>query len=305
MKILLTGATGLVGRDLVKALSKQGHSLHLLTRNPERAKMLLGMEHRYFQWDALESSPPKEAYEKVDVIVNLMGEGVADKRWTRDQKKKIRDSRVKGTRLLLQGVDQKGGLSLKTLISASAIGFYELEGNEILNEEAAVGTGFLAELCAAWEMEVTNFAKTKEIREVRIRVGVVLGKNGGALAKLIPLFKKGLGGVLGSGQQWMNWIHIDDLVAIFQEAIENNSMQGVFNAVAPGNVKNKEFTKILGQVLRKPTFLAVPSLVLKIAVGEMADFLLKGQKVVSKRLSDVSFRFKFHKLQEALDDILI
>lgn len=299
MKILITGGTGLVGKKLQKVLSAKGHSLNLATRQPEKFNSSTTI--KYFKWNSVTDPFPIEELKDIDVVINLMGESIADKRWSESQKKKLRDSRIEGTKKLISAINNSSN-PVQTIISASAIGFYAANKNENLSEESKKGDGFLSDLCHEWESEVYKI--NDKIRKVIFRIGVVLDKNGGALGKLLPLFKLGLGGPVGSGQQIMSWIHIDDLCNAIAEAVSNSEYEGVFNATAPAPVSNKEFTKALAKALSRPAFFVAPPIGLKIAMGEMSSIVLDSHKVLPKKLIANQFSFKFKDIDSALVDIV-
>lgn len=298
-KILLTGATGLIGKELCDALLTKGWSLNLLGRSSEsnfRKKYLLPCE--YFQWlDPIHTSPPEAALQ-VDAVIHLMGEPIADKRWTPAQKQLIRSSRVDSTLQLVQAL-QKHNPELKTFISSSAIGYYGETGELPRDETSLAANDFLGKICRDWEAASSEAPG----RCVQIRIGVVLAQKGGALAKMLPAFKLNLGAVLGTGKQWMSWIHIDDLIQIFLVALENPALMGPINAVAPTPVTNADFTKALASSLNAKAFLKAPGIVLKLALGEMAGLLLTSQRVRPAVLERLGFKFQFPVLSQALDNL--
>lgn len=300
MKILMTGATGFVGSYLVPELEREGHRLVVLSREPEKAKAKLGAVHQYFSWDYTQGTPPKECFEGVDAIIHLMGEGIAEKRWSERQKKIILDSRVKSSELIAAAANKHLEKPLKVFVSASAVGFYDLNGDATVTEDTPRGHGFLAEVCGAWEDAARKLTATE--RHVIFRIGVVFGHSGGALAKMLLPFKMGVGGILGTGKQFMNWVHVQDLVGMIVASVGNARFSGVYNAVSPHNATNFEFTKTLGKVLHRPTILPAPAFALKMALGEMSDLLLKGQHIKPKRLMDLGFEFKFANLTQALEE---
>jgi len=301
MKILVTGGSGFIGKNLILKLLKAGHSLTLLSRNPDKLSRRYGSIVTTVQWDALSGPPPAKAFDGIEAVINLMGEGVAEKRWTEAQKKKIKDTRVKGTTHLIQGALQHAP-NLKTFISSSAIGIYNHTTTAKLDEDANLGSDFLSQVCIEWEAALEPIKKLNTIRTCVIRTGVVLGHDGGALKKLITPFSFGLGGKVGSGKQWMNWIHIHDLTNLFLTTLEDEQYTGVYNAVSPENATNSEFTKILGHVLRRPTFFTIPALPLKILLGDFSRELLVGQCVIPKRLEQTSFSFTYASLRSALEE---
>lgn len=295
MRCLVTGGTGFVGRYLVAQLD---HPL-VLGRDRARIRQVLpGVDAR--QWDPDKPLDPR-VFEGIDTVFHLAGEPVFNGRWNADRKKRIRESRVNSTRSLVKAM---GMLSHppKTFISSSAIGYYGSRGDEKLHESSPPGEDFLAEVCMAWEKEAGE-AEQYGIRTVYLRIGVVLGRDGGALQQMLTPFRLGLGGRLGSGRQYMSWIHIDDLIGIMLHAAANEKMQGPYNGVAPQPVTNSEFTAALAEALHRPAFLHVPGLALKIALGEVADVLLGSQKVIPDRTVQAGYSYLFPKLPAALADI--
>ncbi len=301
MKVLVTGGTGLLGRELCKRLAADGHELVLLTRRPKNAEELLPAA-RAFRWDPEVEPSPAEAWEGVDAVVHLAGEPVADARWTTEQKRRIRDSRVIGTQNLIAGIK---GLSSKpkVLVSASAVGYYGSRGDELLLENSAPGTGFLSETCIDWENQATR-AQEFGLRVVRVRIGVVLSPEGGAMKTMMTPFKLGLGGRLGPGTQWFPWIHIDDIVGIINFALKNDAISGPVNGAAPGIVDNDQFTRAFAGALNRPVFFPVPEFALRIMMGEMADVVLNSQKVAPKAALDAGYQFRFPELKDALKNLL-
>lgn len=299
MKVVITGATGFVGQEIVKQLQAAGDEVIVLTRNVAKAAITLGSSCRYFQWDDFESLPPLESLEGADGIINLMGETIS-KRWDEPQKKKIYNSRINGTRKLVEALEK---LKVKptVFVSTSAVGIYGNRGPEELNESSSVADDFLAKVCKDWENEA-NKAKNYGLRVVMIRLGIVLGRRGGALTKMLPIFKLGLGGPLGSGNQFMSWIHVKDAAAMFIEALKNNELKGVFNGTSPYPTTNAAFTKLLGKVLGRPAFLPAPAFAVKLVVGEMSQLLLEGQKVIPVKFKEAKFRYRYATLEMALKE---
>ena len=299
MKVVVTGATGFVGQVIVKQLVAAGDEVIVLTRNVAKAAITLGSSCRYYQWEDGESLPPLEALEGSDGIINLMGETIS-KRWSEPQKKKIYNSRINGTRKLVEAID-KLQHKPKVLVSTSAIGIYGNRGPEEINESSSLANDFLAKVCKDWENEA-NKAQNCGVRVVIIRAGIVLGRKGGALAKMLPIFKLGAGGPLGSGNQYMSWIHVKDLASMYLEAMNNNELKGVFNGTSPYPATNSEFTKLLGKTLGRPAFMPAPSFAIKLAVGEMSQLLLEGQKVLPVKFKAAKFRYRYATLEMALKD---
>jgi uncharacterized protein len=277
MKSIVSGGTGFIGRRIVERLRRDGHEVAVWSRRGSNASL-----------------------DGMDAVIHLAGEPVAQ-RWNAAVKQRILDSRVLGTRRLVEAIG-RAAAGPKVLVSASAIGYYGERGDEILTENAGPGEGFLADVCRRWEAEADRAAQFG-VRVMRLRIGFVLGKNGGALGKMIPAFKAGVGGKLGSGKQWMPWVHIDDVVEMFARAVESD-MSGVWNATAPNPVRNEEFTKELGRVLHRPAFFPVPGLALKIAFGEMGEHMLDSARVVPEAALTAGYRFRFSELGAALRDLL-
>lgn len=299
MKALVTGGTGFVGPRLLRMLDRPT----VLSRNPDRARRSIGhLAGNIVRWDPLEGPPPPEAYEGVDVVFHLAGESVAEGRWTAAQKARIRDSRVIGTRHLVQGIAQ-AGRKPGVLVSASAVGYYGDRGDEELTESAAPAHDFLADVCVAWEQEA-HAADALGVRVVTARTGIVLGAGGGALGKMLPPFKLGAGGPLGSGRQWMPWVHVTDLARLYVHAADTASIRGPMNAVAPNPVRNSEFTKALGRQLHRPAFMPAPYIGLRILFGEFAQVLFASQRVIPRVAVDTGFVFQFPDIAGALREIL-
>jgi uncharacterized protein (TIGR01777 family) len=302
VRILITGATGFIGAHLVRRLLGEGHAVVALTRNVQAARRVLpaGCECRAWKPAA---SPEAAVLQGADAVVHLAGAGIADQRWTPARKQAIRESRVAGTGALVRALAAVPAAARPaTLIAASAIGYYGDRGDEQLDEAAGPGSDFLAEVCEAWEHEA-GAAEELGVRVAIIRIGVVLGRDGGALQKMLLPFRLGLGGRLGSGRQWMSWIHVDDLVGLFAYAIEHAEVCGVLNGVAPAPVTNAEFTAALGRALRRPAVLPVPALGLRLALGEMSTMLLAGQRVVPRAAQRFGFEFRYPKIEPALADL--
>ncbi|MEM2493674.1 MAG: TIGR01777 family oxidoreductase [Nitrososphaerota archaeon] len=296
MKILITGATGFLGRRVCEVLSQAGHTLTAISRDPQRAKQRVPALTEAFRWDAL-----GEALKGCDAIVHLAGETVAG-RWTNAKKKAIRDSRVVSTRNLVNALAPLSARP-RVLISASAIGYYGDRGEEALTEDSSPGSDFLAQVCRDWESEAAR-AESFGIRVVRLRIGLVLGPGGGALQAMLPLFKLGLGGPMGSGNQFWSWVHRDDVAGAIAFALEREDLRGPINVTAPQPVRQREFARALGRVLRRPAILPAPAFALKIALGEFASELLSSKKVLPQRLQQVGYRFRFAELESALQEIL-
>ena len=299
MKILITGATGLIGLKLAQRLMNEGHSVVALSRSKERGAKL-GLET--FAWQPERELPPAEALEGVDVVVHLAGEHIATDRWSDAQKKKILDSRVRSTKNLVEGIEAMK-IRPKGFVCASATGFYGNRGDEILTEESAPGNDFLSKVCVEWEAAAAS-ARPLGLRVAHVRIGVVLALESGALQQMLPVFKLGIGGSLGDGKQWFPWIHVDDTAGIFHHAIMNDTVQGVINAVAPNSVTNAEFTSELASALHRPAFFFVPEFALNLALGEMAGMLVSSFRAVPKVALATGYEFKFSTLKAALKSLI-
>jgi len=297
VNITISGASGFIGRRLLRVLSGAGHSLHVLSRH---GGTNLPNGIRLSVWDAARGCPPPESFEDTDAVIHLAGEPVAQ-RWSPEVKQRIRNSRVEGTARLVEAL---AALSRRpeVLVCASAVGFYGSRGDELLDESAPPGNGFLPEVCVAWEKEA-HAAAALGIRVALIRIGVVLDPRGGALARMLPPFRWGAGGRLGSGRQWMSWIHLNDLVELVQFAMEK-PIGGVLNGVAPFPVPNREFTQELARAVHRPALFPVPEFALKALFGEMAEVLLASQRVTPRAAESAGFRFQFPQLGPALADLL-
>ncbi len=296
MKCIVSGGTGFIGRRVVDRLRRDNNYVAVWSRKP-------GLERRtgvasHF-WDPLAGEPPEESVNAMDVVVHLAGEPVAQ-RWNDKVKERIRESRVLGTRRL---VDVIGRVQHKpkALICASAIGYYGSRGDEVLTEASGPGEGFLADVCRAWEDEAER-ARGFGLRVIRMRIGFVLGTDGGALAQMLPVFRAGAGGRLGSGRQWMPWIHADDVAEAITHAVEKD-VAGVWNVTSPNPVRNSEFTEKLAAAVHRPAIVPVPQIALKLAFGELAHHMLDSARVVPEEPVKAGFRFRFPELGPALADL--
>jgi uncharacterized protein (TIGR01777 family) len=296
MRALVTGATGFIGRRLMERLEGPV----LLGRGRDRLlREFAAQRASAYEWDSLGEPVPAPALEDVDTVFNLAGEPVAG-RWNEDKKKRILDSRAKGTRRLVEAM---AGERPKVLVCASAVGYYGSRGDVWLDESAPAGKDFLADVCVAWEREAEK-AAALGVRVVRLRIGLVIGPGGGALAQMITPFKLGLGGPLGDGRQWMPWIHLEDLVSLMIHAAEHEDVSGAVNGVAPNPVTNAEFTKTLAAALNRPAFLPAPQFLLRLVFGEFAQYLFASQRVRPKAATDRGFRFEYPEIRGALSAIL-
>jgi uncharacterized protein len=296
MNITISGASGLVGRRLLRVLGGEGHKLHVLSRHagtnlPNGVKLTV--------WDP-KSLPPQASLENADAVIHLAGEPVAQ-RWTSEARRRIRESRVGSTERLVEAMSRLPRAPA-CLVCASAVGYYGSRGDEVLEESAPAGSGFLPGVCMAWE-KAAQSASGLGARVTLIRIGVVLDARGGALGRLLAPFRAGLGGRLSSGRQWMSWIHVGDLAELFRFVIDA-PLKGPVNGVAPFPVSNSEFTQELARVLKRPALLPVPEFLLKALLGDMAEILLASQRVAPRAAESAGFRFRFPQLGPALADLL-
>ncbi|GAB4124586.1 MAG: TIGR01777 family oxidoreductase [Raineya sp.] len=298
-KVLITGGTGLVGKRLCQILLQEGYQVSFLSRSKKNIPNV-----EVFQWDIYKGSIEQEAINTADYVVHLAGAGVAEHRWTESYKKEILESRLLSTQLLYKSI-QNAPQKPKAFLAASAVGIYGFDsGTNLLDENSPQGTDFLAEVTKNWEKE-TSTIKELGIRTSIFRIGIVLSKEGGALAKMMQPIEFFVGAALGSGKQYMSWIHIEDLARMFLFGIKNPQIEGVFNAVGNMPATNAEFTKTLAKILKKPLFLPnIPSFALKIMLGEMSAMVTGGNRISNKKILEAGFKYKFNTLEEALEDLL-
>lgn len=296
-RILITGASGLVGTRLTKVLLERGHEVSHLGRSKKASSSV-----KSFMWDVNAGTIDPQALQHIDAVIHLAGAGIADERWSKKRKQEILESRTKSTALLVRKINESNN-AVQTLVSASAIGYYGMTLRaEEFTEDSQPGTGFLADVVTAWEHEADQ---VKNKRLVKIRIGVVLSKNDGALTEIAKPVRVGFGAPLGTGEQYVSWIHLDDLCAMFVKAVEDESMQGPYNATA-GAVTNRELTIAIAKALHKPLWLpAVPGVALKLFLGEMADLVLSGSNVTSNKIRKTGFSFQFDTLEKALSNLLL
>ncbi len=297
MKVLISGASGLVGAALTESLRSDGHAVAHLVR-PDGAALAGDI-----RWDPTSGFVNLDAMEAADAAVNLNGASIGGGRWTPARKKILRTSRVDSTRFLVESLARLKQKP-RVLVSASAVGYYGNRGDEILNESSAAGDDFLAELCGDWEAEALR-AQSSGIRTVLARFGIILSAKGGALKQMLTPFKLGLGGRLGSGKQWMSWVALDDVIGILRAALSNEQVSGPVNVVSPNPVQNSEFTRVLASVLHRPAIFPAPAFALRVALGEMADaLLLSSQRVHAERPPVATYAFRYENLEPALHAIL-
>ncbi len=298
-KILISGGSGLIGSRLTQLLLNKNHEVVHLSR-----KENLGAKVKVYHWDVAKGEVDYNAFAGADVVIHLAGAAIADKRWTIDRKREIIESRTKSAALLINGIMQQG-IRPKVFIGASAIGYYgALSSNQQQKEEAVAATDFLGESCRLWE-EAYALLPDEVVRKVIIRVGVVLAANGGALIKMAGPVKAGIGSALGHGKQMIPWIHIDDICGIFLKAMEDETMKGIYNGVAPAPVTNRELTRSMARVLNKPFFMpALPGFVLKLFFGEMAAMFLEGSAVSAEKIKAAGYKFQYESPEAALKDLL-
>ncbi len=306
MRIAITGATGLIGPHVIGALQQRGAQVSVLTRDAERARKRLGEAGlapvEAFDWDLLSEPAPAQALAGRDAVVHLAGENVAQ-RWSASAKQAIRESRVTGTRNLLAGL-RAAESAPKTLVSSSAIGYYGARGEEPLDEDATPGSDFLAEICVEWEREAQKASSELGMRVVLVRTGVVLDKNGGALEKMLPPFRLGVGGPVAGGRQFISWIHRDDVVGMIVTALEDERWNGPVNATAPEPLSNRDFSRALGRALHRPALLPVPTVALQLLYGEMAEIVTEGARVVPAKPLVLGYEFSHPQIDEALSSAL-
>jgi uncharacterized protein (TIGR01777 family) len=300
MNVTLTGATGPLGAALVRALRVRGDAVTVLSRDPDRARAALGDVEAH-AWQPLQEPAPAAALSGRDGVVHLAGETVAQ-RWTDASRRAIRDSREIGTRNLVAGIGAADARP-RVLVSASAVGYYGPRGDEPITEDAAPGDDFLAQVCVAWEREASRAAE-HGLRVAVLRTGVVLDEHGGALAKMLPFFRLGIGGPVAGGRQYMSWIHAEDIVGLYLAALDDGAWEGAVNACAPEPATNRDFSRALGRALRRPAFAPVPGLAVRLLYGDMAEIVTTGQRAVPMRALERGHAFRHTDLEQALRDAL-
>jgi uncharacterized protein (TIGR01777 family) len=302
MKVVVTGATGFIGVPLCRALRTAGHEVVALSRRADAARAILGEGIAVAEWDARAGGAWEETLAGAGGIINLAGEPLAAKAWTPRQKESLRASRVDATSALVAAIERASSRP-SVFVSGSAVGYYGPHGDETLTEESPAGEDFLAGVVREWE-EATKGAEAAGVRVVRMRTGVVLGEGGGVLAKMLPPFRKFLGGPLGSGRQWLSWIHREDVIGIARWALVEDRARGAVNATAPHPVTMREFARTLGKVLGRPAAFPVPALALRALMGEMADIVLTGQRVLPAAAQSLGYSFRYPDLEGALRSIV-
>ena len=302
MRIIITGATGFIGRALCRTLHKD-YELIALSRNPQRAAKSLGGLATVVQWDGKALGGWQEFVDGALTVINLAGENIGSGRWTKAKKTAIIQSRLDAARAIIAAVDnvQK---SPAIVVQASGVGYYGDRGDEILDENSSLGTGFMADVAKKWEAAIEPIQE-QGVRLAKVRLGVVLGPEGGLMPRLLPVFRFFLGGHPGSGRQWLSWVHIDDVTAAVRFLIENESLQGAFNLTSPNPVSARDFYRLLGQVMHRPAFLPLPAFGLKLLMGQMAtELLLAGQRAVPKRLLQAGYEYRYPDVKSAMEDII-
>jgi len=301
-KIAVTGATGLIGKKLINSLIENGYEVTVFSRDIDKAKSVLPEVEDFVEWNYKNPEQWKSKLENSFAVIHLAGVNLFAKRWDQKFKKDILESRQLSTKNLVDAIKQCKNKP-EIFISASGIGFYGDRNDELLNENSSSGKDFVANVCKAWEFESQELDNVN-IRNVQIRTGLVLSTEDGALKQMLPAFKFFVGGPLGNGKQWSSWLHIDDIVGIYLQALENNFLSGPLNAVSPNPVRMKEFAKTLGKVLHRPSLFPVPEIILQLVVGEAAEVVSASQKVIPDKLIKSGYKFKFTKLEDALKALL-
>ncbi|GAB1420165.1 TIGR01777 family oxidoreductase [Anaerolineales bacterium] len=306
MRIIITGGTGLIGKHLIHALQGHDHELIVLSRNPATSDDLPASVKK-IKWDAKTVGPWAESLEGADVVINLAGESLAGDgflppRWTDERKKSILQSRIDVGQALVAAISQTTNKP-KVLIQASAVGYYGPSDDRLLKEDSPAGNDFQAQVCVAWEAS-TAAVKEQGVKQIPIRIGLVLSKKGGVLSRLILPHKFFVGGPLGSGSQWYPWIHIDDLVSAIIFLMNNSTAQGPYNLTAPNPLTNRDLEKTIAKVMGRPAFMPAPAFALKLALGEVSDLVLNGQRAVPAALEQLGFEFEYKHAEPALRDLL-
>jgi len=301
-RIVVTGATGLIGRKLVRALIQRGDNVIVFSRDAEKAKSFFPKAMESVEWNYQHPEQWKYKIERSDAVVHLAGVNLFAKRWNDEFKRVVLESREVSTKNLVEAIKSCTNKP-EVFVSASGIGYYGDCGETVLNENSAKGNDFLADVCEVWENESVNVEESG-VRSVQIRTGLVLSTEDGALKQMLPPFKFFIGGYLGNGKQWASWLHIDDIVEIYLHAIDNSSLTGSLNATAPNPIRMKEFAQTLARVLNRPSLFPVPKFILRLVVGEASEVVLASQRIDVKKLVESGYKFKFEILEDALKDLL-
>jgi len=301
-KIIITGATGLIGKKITSQLIERGDEVIIFTRDAKKTKTIFPLAKECVEWNYKNSFEWQKYLENYDAVIHLAGANVFSKRWTDVFKKEILESRVQSTRSLIEAI-KLCNKKPEVFISASAVGYYGDAGENTLTEDSIAGNDFLAQVCKVWEAESAPIEQVG-IRRVIIRTGIVLSLNDGALKQMLPSFKYFIGGALGSGKQWFPWIHIDDIAGIFLHALDNKKLHGAVNAASPKILRMKEFANLLGKIINRPSIFSVPGSILKLALGEVANVVLASQRINVNKLIESGYKFKFENLEDALKDLL-
>jgi uncharacterized protein (TIGR01777 family) len=301
LRVVVAGGSGFIGRKLISGLLQEHHEVTLISRTPEKTgNFFPGVQVRF--WDAKNETALTGILDGADAVINLTGESLASKRWTQIQKERILGSRIESTQAIIGAIKHSQRKPL-VLLNASAVGYYGNVPEGEVTESAPQGTGFLADVCSLWEAEALKVQEFG-VRVVLLRTGIVLDKQGGALQNILRPFRFFIGGPLGSGRQWFPWIHLQDEVSAILFAMEHEHITGSLNLAAPESVRMTDFCRILGRILHRPSWMHTPSWILKLVLGEMAEpLLLHGQKMISQKLIDAGFKFRFPKLEDALKDL--
>lgn len=302
MKVVVSGGTGFIGRALCESLRRQGMSVSVLSRNPLQAKSVLDPSIRVVEWDAVASGAWEQELDAAAAVINLAGAPIAEGRWTPARKQSIVGSRVNGTRLLVRAISRSPSKP-RVLISASGVGYYGASADRLFDERDGPGSDFLAHLCVDWE-QAALAARSAVVRVVCLRIGMVLGGGGGALAKMLPPFLAFIGGPIAPGTQWVSWVHRQDLIGLITWSLTNETVAGPVNAVAPAPVAMTEFCETLGKTLNRPSWLPVPTWALRVAFGELASVMTTGQRVAPRVALDGGYQFQFPRLDKALRSLL-
>jgi hypothetical protein len=302
MRIIITGATGLIGKKLANALVNRGDEVIIFTRNTDKAKSIFPNAMEYVEWNYRRPDLWKSKLEYVDAVIHLAGINLFSKRWDESFKKAVLESREVSTKNLVEAI-KSCAHKPEVFISASGIGYYGNCGEAILDEKSPNGNDFLSDVCEVWENESRKISEFG-IRNVQIRTGLVLSPEDGALKQMIPAFKLFVGGPLGNGKQWSSWLHIDDIVGIYLHAIDNKNLSGAVNASSPNPVRMREFANTLGKVLKRPALFPVPKFILRLVVGEAGEVVTASQRVSVEKLLKSGYKFRFEKLEDALKNLL-